>query len=1170
MSFPIPISGTGIRSGEYITNRQGSKQNVGTIIQVKGEYPPTAGVLTELEIRDTLTQIPFFSEMSYEERKKWLRENSTTARDLYLEDVRPELLLRFVKIGGTFFINSLSEETISMLLQPNPNREDGYWPVTEVYNLFPRKPGSRARKHTLIFRPSNWALYIDRGEEYEGEYYDLTTNEVKEGRISSYILLEEIGYPIAYKQERKAPPEWKDVVPIITALLPTDEKEIQQVREELAWFSPSIHKSLIQKIIRTRCRRVRLPKAGEKSGCLVLLVSLGMLLVHPGSFVPNIQRFVTGLESTAKRLAVSICEDSYYSGSLTPLFAAALVAQRDRAWFPTDSQIRAWFTIALAAQRESRCFDHDWKSFREEELPESEWGLNYYILKEVKSFHSDIAMVGSIAVNGGRYRKPSFNTTLFPVMGVEHCLDQHCLPEIAYYLPYRPGVSYTVRFQEIWDKASGVNPRLLKYQEWRPDPEIVKAQQDLWYCKTVTPTHIPTPSGEEELEYVLDPSWLAGMVGPIEVRVGRSTAIVVLRSDNLQTLIAVKRPSRDTKDPQLTPEEERQAISSAEAILRRGVEITPPLDVYEGMVCIRDSEGEYYLQDGDTQVSWENARRVTTILNTYNYSLEGDTLRDAANLDADGIHVQADMHLQNYLESSSYEVLSRLLSYLERSQTRVELYSISSDGTGTEYTVLPEDTAVFQSLARFCLLYPGALKMVKGEFIVGNPALLWHIRDRVREYLRSTTVTEGKEWILSSIEERKLWPHQEDILQEMLNRYERGRMKHVLWAPVGTGKSLIVCEYVKAVIRAGGMLPYCLWILPPAAVDSVVREIRAAGFKVNILDARRTKNRNVSILPGVINIAWYDHLRLMERELREVAPSLFLIADEFHLAMSATKRTSVTLELARLSPAMIALSGTIIKDQHVGELIEWLSQVVEFDVTKENYWVAVASLVSRKIEVPVPLRREEIDAWETEDPLTDPKEMNYYSLVPPSLGGTSNSLDFRAAIAKCYEASVLEMVRQALNYIEAGEIVFLVATNSKQQERLNNLLQEAGVERIHLITPDSPLTLTPEMKTDLQAVITTAQQSTGYSLSKIAIGIQPVIFSNQNLRTQILGRIHRFNSPREVTWITVHCGILSYIWRRYERARTLSEALQGFAKDMGVEYTRDTLTEIRRAFSEAE
>ena len=36
-----------------------------------------------------------------------------------------------------------------------------------------------------------------------------------------------------------------------------------------------------------------------------------LLLLNPGVFVPNIRRFVTGLESMTKRLAVSICEDSY-------------------------------------------------------------------------------------------------------------------------------------------------------------------------------------------------------------------------------------------------------------------------------------------------------------------------------------------------------------------------------------------------------------------------------------------------------------------------------------------------------------------------------------------------------------------------------------------------------------------------------------------------------------------------------------------------------------------------------------------------------------------------------------------------------------------------------------------------------------------------------------------
>ena len=44
---------------------------------------------------------------------------------------------------------------------------------------------------------------------------------------------------------------------------------------------------------------------------VVLLVSLSLLMLHPGAFVPHIKTFVSGAEGALKRLAVTICEDSH-------------------------------------------------------------------------------------------------------------------------------------------------------------------------------------------------------------------------------------------------------------------------------------------------------------------------------------------------------------------------------------------------------------------------------------------------------------------------------------------------------------------------------------------------------------------------------------------------------------------------------------------------------------------------------------------------------------------------------------------------------------------------------------------------------------------------------------------------------------------------------------------
>ena len=66
--------------------------------------------------------------------------------------------------------------------------------------------------------------------------------------------------------------------------------------------------------------------------------------------------------------------------------------------------------------------------------------------------------------------------------------------------------------------------------------------------------------------------------------------------------------------------------------------------------------------------------------------------------------------------------------------------------------------------------------------------------------------------------------------------------------------------------------------------------------------------------------------------------------------------------------------------------------------------------------------------------------------------------------------------------------------------------------------------------------------------------VTSVYFSNQATREQLEGRINRIGqtSPN-VRIIIYHTGILSYIHEKYEKARTLSEALKGFAGEVGVD-----------------
>ena len=74
-------------------------------------------------------------------------------------------------------------------------------------------------------------------------------------------------------------------------------------------------------------------------------------MLSPGGLVPNINRFVTGMESALKRLIVTLCEDAIISPERVSValgvMCGALLAQRVKNWKPSRQLIINAFQIAL-------------------------------------------------------------------------------------------------------------------------------------------------------------------------------------------------------------------------------------------------------------------------------------------------------------------------------------------------------------------------------------------------------------------------------------------------------------------------------------------------------------------------------------------------------------------------------------------------------------------------------------------------------------------------------------------------------------------------------------------------------------------------------------------------------------------------------------------------------
>lgn len=754
---------------------------------------------------------------------------------------------------------------------------------------------------------------------------------------------------------------------------------------------------------------------------------------------------------------------------------------------------------------------------------------------------------------------------------------------------------YKQLFARLWKDVGSVNGRKDRERMFMMEEEpFVKqvrlAQACIFtqkYVKKDPPVVVTT--GSYEFEYKIDSSWLAGLVGVIEVKLANKgpNAIVVMRTDDITEMVVIRNPkneraAKDKVDVDLSQEEKEEAIELAKKQLRDGYPLkhVPGVlsHIFKGskawLVDNEDEEKETYMleyADGKL-VDWEE--EGTSISSTFAViPLVAYTSWEEGALAMRGINdcvaVKSLFFLDIVLREYSVLVLKRLYMYLAHYRPEVKLYDIARDGSASKLDVSLMDSAVHRILCCICTLYPACLELGPTSFIVKNGPLLWSLKDIVKgkideEQPLSMQIESVEYWSpVKGDSKTPLFSHQQDSVDEMLAKVERGKRGHEIFIDVGLGKTMICMSFMKRLIEEKKMPTYCVYSAPPSAITNALSEFDRFGIPYHIVVKKNTEGssttyRDTEFERFKINVVCHDQMRRASvyNSLKRHAGEMLFILDEFHLASSGTTiRSSIALEIARLCHDFVAMTGTIIRNSNPADLISWLELIVEFFVDANNYLVAFSALVSRKYNTGVVINYLPIMA-----PFSPKEELAYYATVTPKLGGTANKFDFQRSLDVCYTAVDKEIVRQIKLYVvEKKEIVFVLAKSVRHQEKLRDMItQETEIKHreIFLIDKHRSIVLKPETKTHLRVVITTLLHVTGYSLTACKTCITSVYPSSESTRHQFEGRLDRIGQPsKEIAVVTVHCGILTYLSSKYTRVRNLAKSLKEFAEDVDGDYS---------------
>lgn len=1206
---------TGARSGEIL---QGcSKCSNGGLIRIIGNsesfiVPPRLQRIEEVEFFPELWErfmkkisaVPFFSVMTEEEIRDWLVSNASD-KEIDIADLEG-CVIELIQPGKNF------SERVENATELNNFISAEEVLASDIKALVPHKENSRAKSATLYFYHSMWKIEqcYDVSNYHNGKtpYYDVINAKCVESSKETCKddeVFYEIGREAVFKANKLGVQQFTfDYIidEVCKRIHPFKSGEIEGLEEATRGFTCAAYKSLVQKLIRFKPSQVSakdldtLEVKKEYPTKVVLLYAMCKLLVHPGAMQLQIQKFVTGLESFTKRMVIIAFEDSYVNESevktVVQLIMSSFLTQKCKAWKPSTAMIRDWFLFGLALLKEDRCLEFDAKngaSLKPYTLDSSStrkepMRLVSAFLDKVNGMKGDLNFIRDIASRskGSTLPEPLKARKIQEItMPLEHCIDQHWIANIVYYIDEsivrehcsdkknKKSAPFETLLANLFRRVTGINPRR---QEIGEEDGFVKTvrQAQLACLVSIQFEGDRERQVEEEIYEItgeLDNSWLAGLVGPVKIKLkNKEEVFVTLHPNNIYKLAVMRAPTiRAMKKEDLSPEQEKEAIDDVLEQLRyNGLSLSSshcPIEKLVGTrVTLEESkesgEESYQINYKDfNMVSWDKERRyeLTVPCLSKDRELE-DIISCIKHNNTFGIEINIMDKLETLLEKYSSEVVQRSIPLLSTNNKTIEFETISRNGGGTKLSVVPSDVPTFQLLLKLSVLCPAAFSVSKhktASFNVKSLPVLWYLRDIVKSLAKKEDDLMREEyWDNIEDTERTLHLHQREALEELKER--DGKKGHFLWLTAGAGKTKIVFEYIRHLIIESRLPEYLVYTCPASAVEAIEHELSKFGFEYKLMKKRDTVEKFTVLL------VQHDDMRTMEEELLSIAPRCFFVNDECHYTLNDTKRTSIALDMARLSKEFIALTGTPIIDNKVVKLVPWLEQIVDFAVNAKNIYVAANGMISHLYNTGVVVHSHEIHAG-----MRNTEKDRHKELVPIAIGGTNTSTtydDLKKASEICYKAITRKMIKLVKSLVEEERRVFVVAKSKEQQKKIFEavnksvkhddilLLEKSNRVGVHFTEKD----VEEGNIHDYKVVIATLKHCTGYSVTRCDSMVKCTSPSNQATREQIEHRINRMGQTAEsIDIFNVSCGLIDHMRDHHNQSASYSAAFKSMTKKYG-------------------